>query len=98
MLKELNESQKKLAEYMSEISERCWNSGWVSNLEFILYKTIKKGPTDYGHDSIYIDDIKILVVLLSIIDGWIYFDESTEETYISIKDWEIKYKEFLKHT
>ncbi len=53
----LTSEQKKLADFMSEISERCYSAGWLKNLEYVLWDTLNNGTRKFGQDKISHDDI-----------------------------------------
>lgn len=88
MLKDLNGPERDLAEYMSEISERCYYAGWMKNLEFVLWDATKKGKRIYGHGEISEADIKQLKHLSLNANCWIVFDDEKEEIAIPLEKWE----------
>jgi hypothetical protein len=97
MINELDNNQKKLANLISDISEEAYYAGWIHNIEYELWDTIINGSKTYGR--IYIDEkiISKLIDLSKACDGWIYFDERTEETYINKKDWLDKFNKFIRN-
>ncbi len=92
MYKDLSENQRLLADLMSNISERCYYSGWQAGLEYVLWTALLNGPTNYGHDFITQDDIDSLRKLSNQSNCWIIFDEKLEETAIDLSVWKNKYK------
>lgn len=92
MLNDLNDKQKELASFMSKLSEEAFYAGWMQNLEFNLWFIMKGKLTEYGRLEINQEIINRLQKLSSDIDGWIYFDEVKEETFINIEDWKTKIK------
>ena len=83
--------QKKLADFMSEISERCYSAGWLKNLEYVLWDTLTKGTRKFGQDKISHDDIDELKQLSAACNCWIYFDVVKEETNIDLALWTEKF-------
>ncbi|MET4072799.1 hypothetical protein [Hymenobacter sp. UYCo722] len=97
MLPETTEDEWLLAYTMSCISERCYYAGWYDGLEYVLWNALTAGPRRFGHDEISSDDITALEMLKSRSQRWIFFDDSTEETVISIEKWELKYTDFVRN-
>ncbi len=91
MLFELNTEQLKLANYMSEISERCFSAGWMHRLEFDLWDALINGSIKYGQDFITEDDIAYLKEQSKKCNSWIIFHDDKEETAVVISEWEIIY-------
>ena len=79
MIKDLTIDQKILADFMSEISERCYSAGWMTNLEYVLWDTLTTGPRKYGHDTISQSDIVELRKYSEKADSWIFFDDDIDE-------------------
>lgn len=48
MLNDLTSAQQRLAQYMSELSERAYSAGWMDGLELALWQALKDGPYKYG--------------------------------------------------
>ena len=48
MFGELTDSEKALAEYMSELSEEAFFAGWMEGLEYALWKAVVENPFTYG--------------------------------------------------
>jgi len=93
MLADLQEDQWLLAYVMSTISERCYYAGWQQGLEYVLYQALRTGPRRYGHSEISDDDITALTLLSARCGCWVYMDDETEETAISLASWTKKYAE-----
>ena len=83
MLIGLRIKQRQLAEFMSDLSERCYSASWLENLEYILWDTLLNGQRKFGHDNITQQDIVHLNQLSQDSNCWIYFDDKTEETATS---------------
>jgi len=92
MIKDLTTDQKILADLMSEISERCYSADWMADLEYVLWDAVTSGPRKYGHDTISQSDISALKKCSDKANSWIFFDDDTEETGLSISDWIQKFK------
>ena len=57
MIEELTDSQKALAEFMSELSEEAYFAGWMEGLEYALWKAVVENPFEYGLlQLLYIND------------------------------------------
>ena len=95
MLIELTIEQRKLAEFMSDLSERCYCAGWIKDLEYFLWDMVINGPRRLGQDNITQQDIVHLNHLSKESNSWIYFDDKTEETAIDLYTWEQKFEEAI---
>ena len=93
MLRDLTPSARVLADYMAELSESAYYAGWMQGLEFELWKAVVEGPMCYGHLEITAKHISTLRRLSDACGGWIYFDDETEETFVSLEDWRRQYSE-----
>jgi hypothetical protein len=98
MLQDLTNEQLVLADFMSDISERCYYAGWEQNLEYVLWNSILNGPRSWGHGEISKTDIDFLENKSSEINSWIIFDNENEETGISLSEWKEKFKKMLNKT
>ena len=54
----LTSEQQKLANYMSEVSERCYSAAWIENLEYVLWDALFSKQRKYGHDFIMTSPLK----------------------------------------
>jgi len=88
----MNSKQKQLAEYMSGKSEEAYYAGWMKGLEYALWEAVLEGPKNYGRLQIQEEHIHELKKLSDACDGWVYFDDSTEETFIPLAEWQKKYE------
>ena len=77
MIEELTDSQKALAEYMSELSEEAYFAGWMEGLEYALWKAVVENPFNYGFLQLTEQHIAELTILSNACGGWIVFDESS---------------------
>lgn len=84
MRKDLTNQQLLLADYMSNISERCYYAGWMQGLEYVLWDAVLYGQREYGQDTISPKDVEILRDLSETARAWIIFDDTTEETAVDL--------------
>jgi hypothetical protein len=96
MIKELTDSQKALAEYMSELSEDAYFAGWMEGLEYALWKAVVEEPFEYGFLQITDQHIAKLTGLSNACGGWIIFDDESAETFVPIDEWRKIYAEKVK--
>jgi hypothetical protein len=80
-------SQRKLAEFMFEISEAAYSAGWMVNLEHSLWRAVVEGPFCYGRLHIREDQIATLRRLSEECGGWICLDGNGDEYFMPIRDW-----------
>lgn len=99
MLKDLTPDEKKLADFMGDISERCYYAGWIKNLEYVLWDAINSGQRTFGHGTISDNDIRTLKTLADKSNSWIVFHDNSEETAIDLNTWTLKFfKDINKDT
>lgn len=91
MLRDLNIEQTRLMAYMSGISEKCFSSGWMANLEYSLWNAVINGPKRYGRGMISQEDIEYLKYESAVCNSWVVFDDINEETAIDLALWRKKY-------
>lgn len=91
MINDLNQDERQLAEFMSELSERCYSAGWMEDLEYVLWDAVVSGPRDYGHGTITRDDINKLVQTSDKVNSWILFDNELEEISVPLDKWKVKF-------
>jgi hypothetical protein len=75
MIKDLTSQQHLLADFMSDISERCYYAGWMRNLEYVLWDALLHGQRKYGHGTISQEEIEALKDLSKAANAWIIFDD-----------------------
>lgn len=95
MLDDLTMKQRRLADFMSELSEKCYSAGWLENLEYVLWDASTKGERKFGQDIISQQDIDQLIQLSKDCNCWIYYDGTTEETAIDLRLWRQKFDEAI---
>ena len=93
MTKDLTKNERRLADLMSLISERCYGAGWMTDTEYILWDAIISGPRDFGHDKITKEEIDELRSLSNQTRTWIVFDDEQEEITIPLNKWETRFTE-----
>jgi len=82
-----------LAKYMSEISERCYCAGWMMGLEYTLwYAMLREAPFHYGQGQISERDLEALKWLSDMAGGWIVWDDTHGETFISLEEWKERFE------
>jgi len=91
MYQDLSGSEKRLADFMSKISELAYAAGWMKNLEYCLWDAVIKGERRYGRYFITTADINTLIELSKECNRWIYFDNTTEETALTLSEWTEKF-------
>lgn len=96
MLKDLDAAARRLADFMSELSEAAYYAGWEDGLEYALWLAVVEGPREYGRLSITEAQIEQLRELAAACDGWIVFDDVTEETWVPAKEWEERFSRDLE--
>ena len=81
-----NAVAEELAVLMSDISESAFFAGWMSGLEFELWKAVVDGPRRYGQmfiDQALVDRLKALSDQCG---GWIAWDGECE-SFVALNDW-----------
>ncbi|QNN44882.1 hypothetical protein [Pedobacter roseus] len=96
MESDLTETELKLADFMSEISEYCYSAGWIRNLEYALWHAVINGERKFGQSYITESDIETLIKLSTDANAWIVYDDEKEETALSLKEWAEKFKTDLE--
>ncbi len=97
MLDDLSKPQRALAEYMSELSEAAYYASWYEALEYALWNALSGHQTLFGRLEITEEIRKRLASLSNSCGGWIYFDETMEETFIPKSAWEIQFQKNSKN-
>ena len=82
-----------LADYMSELSEDCWAAGWLSGCEFSLWRmaTQPDNVHSWGMGSVFSEDVQRLRELSEKCGGWIVWDDTPGEKWVSLSDWAPKF-------
>jgi hypothetical protein len=96
MLGDLDEAQHALAQYMSDISEEAYCAGWMDGLEFALWQVALGARSEYGQLTLSGAHIANLRALSQAAGGWIVFDDATEETWVPLSDWKIRFEHWQR--
>lgn len=72
---------------MSSLSEDTWCAGWMHNLEFDLWAAVQGERQGYGRASFSDAEIAKLKALSDACGGWIIFDDTTEQTFVTLPEW-----------
>ena len=91
MRSDLNEQQRALHAFMSELSEEAWHAGWMEDLEFELWRALVEAPFLYGNLLLNPAHVARLKQLSDACGGWIFFDDAREETFASADLWNCIY-------
>jgi hypothetical protein len=91
MIHDLTPDERQLAEFMSEISEKCYGAGWEKNSEYVLWDAVISGPRNFGQDTITQADIDELIKISNKSNAWIVFDDEREEIAIPLNKWRIQF-------
>ena len=91
MLSELSVPARRLADYMSELSEEAYCAGWMMELEYDLWNALIEGPREYGFIQLTNEHIAQLRKLSRNARGWIVFDPDTAETLLRLAEWKKKF-------
>ena len=95
MLTDLTPEQLALAEYMSEISETTYHSGWEGGLEYHLWHVVQRYPLSCGRrllDELDQEHLQNLKALSDRCGGWIVYDDATAETFVPMDAWKARYE------
>lgn len=83
---EAGEKAVKLAQLMSDISERCYAAGWEHGTEKVLWSAVRDGPRKWGRDFISAKDIANLQRLSEAANGWIVFSDDGPK-FVPMSEW-----------
>ena len=95
MLNDLTKEQRILADFMSDLSEKCYSAGWLENLEYVLWDTLTKGERKFGQDILSQQDIDQLIQFSKDCNCLVYYDDATEETAIDLALWRQKFDQAI---
>ena len=93
MFKDLRPKEQALAEYISELSEQAYNAEWMKGVEFALWNAVLGKQAAFGRLLITDEILKRLKALSADCGGWFYFDESTVESFLQLREWERKFRD-----
>lgn len=84
----MNPVERKLMDYMSELSEEGYYARWLMGLEHILWHAVINGPQDFGHLTITWEHIKKLKELSVGCGGWIIWDQEVDDKrFVPLGQW-----------
>jgi hypothetical protein len=89
---DLNAAQHALAQYMSELSEEAYCAGWTNGLEDALWEVVLGERREYGQSTFTDEHAVELRRLSEACGGWIVFDGSREETWVSLSAWQTRFQ------
>ena len=90
----LTAAQRRLVDYMSELSEEAYSAGWMLGLEYALWDAVLGQSDKYGRLSIGAGEVARLRELAGQCAGWIVFDD--EETWLPMVEWERRFDEWVR--
>lgn len=88
---DLKAAQRALAQYMSDLSEEAYSAGWMNGLEDALWEVVLGDRREYSHAT-FTDEHAVELRRLSACGGWIVFDDSREETWVSLAEWQTRFQ------
>ena len=81
-------ARETLGRMMADISEDCWCSGWIQDLEFTLWDALTRGPIKFGMGKIEQRDLARIKHLHEIAGGWWVGPRSDEfSRFVTTGDW-----------
>jgi len=95
----LTESQRALADAMSEVSEYCWFAGWLVDTEYHLWRFVidPSDQTIWGNYPVSLETREQLRRLSDAIGGWIHWSAGEDsEAFIASGDWQTKFDAWLR--
>jgi len=69
---------RRLADFMSHLSERYWSAGWMTDLEVRLWDALQNNGKIFEGLSLEPHEHRELAALSKACGGWIYFEGSDE--------------------
>jgi len=91
MIADLTPDQRRLAGFMSDLSEEAYCAGWMDGLEYALWDVLVCNRTEYGRLSVTVEHRTKLKELADSCGGWIVFDDVTEQTWVSRVAWDARF-------
>jgi hypothetical protein len=96
MLGDLTAPQRRLADFMSELSEEAYCAGWMVELEYALWEALVDGRSEYGRLELSDAHRSRLRELSGGCDGWVVFYAVTEETWLPMAEWQARFGHWKK--
>ncbi len=91
MLRDLTTDQRRLADFMSDLSEQAYCAGWMDGLEYALWEALVGTRREYGRLDLSDTQRMRLRELSEACGGWIVFDDDNEETWLPRVEWEERF-------
>jgi hypothetical protein len=91
MLRDLTPSQRSLAHFVSELSEESYCAGWMDGFEYEVWEALMGEREKCGWLVVTDEHRARLRQLSEDCGGWITFDDGTQETWLSLADWQMKF-------
>jgi hypothetical protein len=86
----VTDAQKRLDDYMSELSEQAFCAGWMNGLEFALWEVVLGARERYGFLAITAAHRETLRSLSEACSGWIVFAEE-ETAWVPLDEWKRRF-------
>lgn len=87
-----DEAADTLLQEMGRISEDYYCAGWLTSLEFDLWRMVQGGDTGYGFGRLSPHEVDKLRWLSEQCGGWWIWDEQMGARFVTLKEWESMYK------
>lgn len=91
MLQDLTTDQRRLADFMSDLSEQAYYASWMEGLEYALWEALVGPRREYGRLEFSEAHRTRLRELSDSCGGWIVFDDDNEETWLPRAEWEKRF-------
>lgn len=85
-----------LIDHIEDLSEEAYCASWMQGVEFALWRRLSEGPGRYGQLDVTDEHIRNLRRLAEACGGWVYWNPTTYETFVPLKEWEDMYDEWLQ--
>jgi hypothetical protein len=89
----LTEKQQKLADSMSEVSERTWAASWYIGVEFLIWQALET-----GNDLLSSEETIKIQQLHEDVDGWVVHDVTQPgwRRFVSTTEWVKIYDDWVR--
>ncbi len=79
---------RRLAFFMSELSEKCWYAGWMQGTETDLWHHVSHGPGEWGMgETVDASECAQLRELHEACGGWVVWDDGVGERFVTTSEW-----------
>jgi len=96
MIADLTPLQRALADYMSDLSEAAYSAGWQAGLEYGLWDAVLGRSNRYGRLQIGNAEVARLRQLAERCAGWVVFDDTNQETWLPMNEWEQRFEAWVQ--